>query len=152
MIAPAFGSLTPTFKKIAFSFAIPTIIFLGALYSVCLSHSWCFVFNLSSTVQSVSSRYIFFRIFRNSEHKHSNSFKAWATWCAIVATTWVGAFVLAEVIPFFSDLLSLMSSLFGQYFLSIPRGLNREFTGIWQIAGSDLFSGEWPILPFILAH
>lgn len=32
--APAFGSLTPTFKKIAFSFAIPTIVYLGSLYSV----------------------------------------------------------------------------------------------------------------------
>lgn len=34
IVAPAFGSLTETYKKIAFSFAIPTIIFLGALYSV----------------------------------------------------------------------------------------------------------------------
>jgi hypothetical protein len=34
--APAFGSLIPVYKKIAFSFAIPTIIFLGALYSVSL--------------------------------------------------------------------------------------------------------------------
>ena len=32
--APAFGSLQPTFKKIAFSFAIPAIIFLGSLYAV----------------------------------------------------------------------------------------------------------------------
>lgn len=34
MTAPAFGSLQPVYKKIAFSFAIPTIIFLGALYCV----------------------------------------------------------------------------------------------------------------------
>ena len=34
MVAPAFGSLTIIYKKIAFSFAIPTILFLGALYSV----------------------------------------------------------------------------------------------------------------------
>ena len=34
MTAPAFGSLEPVYKKIAFSFAIPTIIFLGSLYSV----------------------------------------------------------------------------------------------------------------------
>ena len=31
--APAFGSLVGNYKKIAFSFALPTIIFLGALYS-----------------------------------------------------------------------------------------------------------------------
>lgn len=32
--SPAFGSLQPVFKKAAFSFAVPTILFLGALYSV----------------------------------------------------------------------------------------------------------------------
>lgn len=35
MVAPAFGALTTLYKKIAFSFAIPTIIYLGALYAVC---------------------------------------------------------------------------------------------------------------------
>lgn len=39
--APAFGSLQPVFKKIAFSFAIPTIIFLGSLYSVSKSTLLC---------------------------------------------------------------------------------------------------------------
>lgn len=34
MTAPAFGSLQPTLKKIAFCFAIPTIVYLGSLYSV----------------------------------------------------------------------------------------------------------------------
>jgi len=96
--APAFGSLQPLYKKIAFSFAIPTIIFLGALYS------------------SVTSRFIFFRIFENSKHKHSNTPLAWGVWAAIVATTWIFAFVIAEVIPFFSDMLSLMSSLFDSWF------------------------------------
>ncbi|KAF7986701.1 hypothetical protein HWV62_20226 [Athelia sp. TMB] len=98
MVAPAFGSLTPLYKKIAFSFAIPTILYLGALYS------------------SVSSRYIFFRIFRNSHHRHSNTLIGWATWAGIVGATWVLAFVIAEVIPFFSDMLSLMSSLFDCWF------------------------------------
>ncbi|KAF7986928.1 hypothetical protein HWV62_12725 [Athelia sp. TMB] len=98
MVAPAFGSLTPTYKKIAFSFAIPTTLYLGALYS------------------SVSSRYIFFRIFRNSHHRHSNTLVGWATWAGIVGATWVLAFVIAEVIPFFSDMLSLVSSLFDCWF------------------------------------
>lgn len=34
IVAPAFGSLEPVYKKIAFSFAIPTIVYLGSLYSV----------------------------------------------------------------------------------------------------------------------
>jgi len=98
MTAPAFGSLQPLFKKIAFSFAIPTIIFLGALYC------------------SVSARFIFFKIFADSHHRYSNTFTGWATWSAIIAVTWVAAFVIAEVIPFFSDMLSLMSSLFDGWF------------------------------------
>lgn len=32
IVSPALGSLQLTFKKIAFCFAIPTIIYLGALY------------------------------------------------------------------------------------------------------------------------
>ncbi len=79
MTAPAFGSLQEPYKKIAFSFAIPTIVFLGSLYS------------------SVSARFVFFRIFRNSKHLHSNTVVGWATWVAILAATWVLAFIIAEV-------------------------------------------------------
>ena len=114
MTAPAFGSLQPIYKKIAFSFAIPTIVYLGSLYSVrpLLWHQ------LPAKIehqlqQSVSARFVFFRIFRNSHHRHSHTITAWSVWTAIVAVTWIFAFIIAEVIPFFNDLLSLMSSLFG---------------------------------------
>ncbi|KAJ7796881.1 transmembrane amino acid transporter protein-domain-containing protein [Mycena olivaceomarginata] len=103
--APAFGSLQPTYKKIAFSFAIPTIVYLGSLYS------------------SVSARFIFFRLFRNSKHKHSNTLIGWGAWAGIIAITWVAAFIIAEVIPFFSDMLSLMSSLFDGWFGFIYWGM-----------------------------
>jgi len=46
----------------------------------------------------------------------SNTLVGWASWAAILAVTWVFAFIIAEVIPFFSDLLSLMSSLFDSFF------------------------------------
>ncbi|EIW73966.1 hypothetical protein CONPUDRAFT_133595 [Coniophora puteana RWD-64-598 SS2] len=98
VVAPAVGSLQITYRKIAFSFVLPTILFLGSLYS------------------SVTSRFIFFRIFRNSHHRYSNTFVGWATWIGIVAGTWAVAFVIAEIIPFFSDMLSLMSSLFDGWF------------------------------------
>lgn len=96
--SPAFGSLTTTYMKIAFSFAIPTIIFLGVLYS------------------AVSSKFIFYNIFKGTPHISSNTVTGWAAWIAIVGGTWVAAFIIAEVIPFFSDLLSLMSSLFDAWF------------------------------------
>lgn len=97
--APAFGSLgNETYKKVSFSFMIPTIIFLGVLYA------------------SVSARFIFFRIFAGTRHLGSHTVVGWVTWAAILAVTWVLAFIIAEVIPFFNDLLSLMSSLFDSFF------------------------------------
>lgn len=97
--APAFGSLgNDLYKKVAFSFMIPTLIFLGVLYA------------------SVSARFVFFRLFDGTRHKGSHTVIGWASWAGILAATWIVAFIIAEVIPFFSDLLSLMSSLFDSFF------------------------------------
>lgn len=97
--APAFGSLgNDIYKKVSFSFMVPTLIFLGVLYA------------------SVSARFLFFRIFEGTRHKTSHTVVGWATWAGILAVTWVMAFIIAEVIPFFADLLSLMSSLFDSFF------------------------------------
>ncbi|KAI0024962.1 transmembrane amino acid transporter protein-domain-containing protein [Xylariomycetidae sp. FL0641] len=98
MTSPAFGSLQPIYKKIAFSFMIPTIIFLGVLYA------------------SVSARFLFFRIFQNSRHKNEHTVVGWATWAVILLGTWILAFIIANSIPFFSSLLSLLSSLFDSFF------------------------------------
>ncbi|KAF2496043.1 putative neutral amino acid permease [Lophium mytilinum] len=96
--APAFGSLEEPYLKISFSFMIPTLIFLGVLYA------------------SVSARFVFFSIFKNTKHYGSHTAVGWASWVGILAVTWVFAFIIAEVIPFFSYLLSLMSSLFDSFF------------------------------------
>jgi hypothetical protein len=97
--APAFGSLgNELFKKVSFTFMIPTLIFLGVLYA------------------SVSARFVFFRLFEGTRHKGNHTAVGWASWAGILAATWIVAFVIAEVIPFFSDLLSLMSSLFDSFF------------------------------------
>lgn len=97
--APAFGSLgNEMYKKVSFSFMIPTLIFLGVLYA------------------SVSARFVFFRLFAGTRHLGNNTLVGWMGWAAILAVTWVFAFIIAEVIPFFSDLLSLMSSLFDSFF------------------------------------
>lgn len=99
MVAPAFGSLgDDVYKKVSFSFMIPTIIFLGVLYA------------------SVSARFIFFRLFEGTRHKGNNTVIGWAAWGGILAALWVAAFIIAEVIPFFSDLLSIMSALFDSFF------------------------------------
>lgn len=97
--APAFGSLgTDLYVKVSFSFMIPTLIFLGVLYA------------------SVSARFIFFRLFKGTKHMGSHTLVGWLAWAGILAVLWVLAFIIAEVIPFFSDLLALMSSLFDSFF------------------------------------
>ncbi|KAF2739875.1 hypothetical protein EJ04DRAFT_426111 [Polyplosphaeria fusca] len=97
--APAFGSLgNEVYLKVSFSFMIPTLIFLGVLYA------------------SVSARFVFFRLFTGTRHMGNHTVVGWAAWGGILAATWVVAFIIAEVIPFFSDLLSLMSSLFDSFF------------------------------------
>lgn len=64
--APAFGSLEDLYKKVSFSFMIPTLIFLGVLYA------------------SVSARFIFFRIFQNSRHKNDHTILGWGVWTLIL--------------------------------------------------------------------
>lgn len=102
--SPAFGSLgNVLYKKISFSFMIPTIIFVGVLYA------------------SVSARFIFFRLFEGSDHKAKHTFLGWLSWILILLGCWIIAFIIAEIIPFFSDLLSIMSALFDSFLKRLVR-------------------------------
>jgi Transmembrane amino acid transporter protein len=129
--APAFGSLgNEVYLKVSFSFMIPTLIFLGVLYA------------------SVSARFVFFRLFRGSNHMGNHTIIGWASWAGILACTWILAFIIAEVIPFFSDLLSLMSSLFDSFFGFIFWGvaylrMRRADHGssFWKVRGIRGFVG-----------
>lgn len=93
MTAPAFGSLQDNYKKISFSFMIPTIIFLGTLYA------------------SVTARFVFFRLFNNSRHLNDHTVVGWGSWAGILLVTWIIAFIISQVIPFFSSrkLISITS-------------------------------------------
>lgn len=105
-VSPAFGALgNRTYELVSFSFMIPTLIFLGVLYA------------------SVSARFIFFNAFAGTRHLGSHTVVGWASWAGILACLWIFAWIIAEVIPFFSDLLSLMSSLFDSFFGFIFWGL-----------------------------
>ncbi|KAI5303192.1 hypothetical protein KEM56_007808 [Ascosphaera pollenicola] len=100
MTSPAFGSIANVvYRKIAFTFMIPTVVFGGVLYA------------------SVLARFIFFRIFGgDSRHKTSHTAMGWSTWALVLAVLWGLAFLVAEVIPVFNDLLSVTSSVFGSFF------------------------------------
>lgn len=120
-VAPAFGSLgNKTYQLVSFSFMIPTLIFLGVLYA------------------SVSARFVFFNFFTGTKHMGSHTVLGWASWTAILAVLWILAFIIAEVIPFFGDLLSLMSSLFDSFFGFIFWG-----TAYLRMRKADYGPGYW---------
>ncbi|KAF4983461.1 hypothetical protein FZEAL_1190 [Fusarium zealandicum] len=128
MVTPAFGVLTSVYKKVSYSFMIPTIIFVGCLYA------------------SVTGRFIFFRIFRDTEHVTSHTVKGWFWWAVILLGSWAASFLIAEVIPFFQSLLSVMSSLFNCWFGFIFWGV-----AYFRMRNADLKIGRTrqPILDYL---
>ncbi|PKY08609.1 putative amino acid transporter [Aspergillus campestris IBT 28561] len=96
--SPAILSLHPLMGKIAWGIAIPT----ATLSGVVLGHVAC--------------KYIYVRIFRGSDMMHQRSFLSIGSWVAICLVVWVLSWVVAESIPVFNNLLSLISALFGSWF------------------------------------
>lgn len=56
----------------------------------------------------VACKYIYVRIFRGSDKMHQRSFLSIGSWVAICLGVWVVSWVVAESIPVFNDLLSLI--------------------------------------------
>ncbi|KAF5013018.1 hypothetical protein FDECE_965 [Fusarium decemcellulare] len=100
--SPALLSAGHTVSKVAFGVALPVIFISGSINT------------------TVAARYIHGRIYQNSITKYVNTTKGWLTWLVLISiVTWIG-FVIAEAIPFFSDLVAITSSL-----------LNSGFTLYW---------------------
>ncbi|KAM3073697.1 hypothetical protein ACMFMF_006900 [Clarireedia jacksonii] len=97
--SPALSSAGVLVSKIAFGIAIPTIIIAGVIFG------------------HVASKYIFNRIFaQNPRHIHNRTLTATISWLGITLLLWVTAFIIALSIPFFNELLGLVSSLFASWF------------------------------------
>lgn len=120
IVSPALGSLNTLYTKISFSFTIPTIIILGVLYS------------------SVTSRFIFFRLFSGTKHLTTHTWFGWLSWSGIVLASWVLAFIVAESIPIFNDLIALMSALFSCWFGFLFWGI-----AYFQMRTEDYGPGWW---------
>ncbi|CAG8244756.1 unnamed protein product [Penicillium salamii] len=93
--SPAPSSAGPLMKRICFGLAIPTVYIAG----IVVGHVVC--------------KYVYVRILRNSSHMHRKSFVGIGTWVAIAGVLWTIAWIIAESIPVFNDLLSFISALFG---------------------------------------
>ncbi|UZJ56235.1 hypothetical protein CBS101457_005555 [Exobasidium rhododendri] len=92
--SPALLSAGTLISRIAFGVALPVIFISGSINSV------------------VIGRYIMDRAYANSVVKYVNTYKGWSVWLAMIGTITIIAWVIAEAIPFFNDLLSITSSLF----------------------------------------
>lgn len=92
--SPALLSAGDLIAKIAFGVALPVIFISGSINTVTVC------------------RYVMDRAFSNSVVKYVNTKKGWATWLTMIGIVTVIAWVIAEAIPFFNDLLGIISALF----------------------------------------
>lgn len=97
---------SPKMRKAIWGIAIPTIVLAGVIYG------------------HVAAKYIFARIFRNTRHLVKHTKTGMLAWLGITAVVWCIAFVIAESIPVFNNLLGLVAALFASWFsYGIPGGL-----------------------------
>ncbi|KAI7221023.1 N amino acid transport system protein [Hortaea werneckii] len=92
--SPALLSAGGTVSRIAFGVALPVIFISGSING------------------TVVCRYVVNRIWHNSPIKYTNTFAGWLVWIIVVGICTIIGWVVAEAIPFFNDLLSIISALF----------------------------------------
>ena len=92
--SPALLSTGPTVSKVAFGVALPVIFISGSINT------------------TVVCRYIHGGIFRKSVIRYVNTLKGRVTWIGLVCVVTVFGYIFAELVPFFSELLAIISSLF----------------------------------------
>ncbi|OGM46882.1 amino acid transporter [Aspergillus bombycis] len=102
--SPALGSAGTLIKKVAYGIALPGLV----VSTVIVLH--------------FSSKYIFVRVLRGSEHLTANSFKHWATWLSCTLATTISSYIIASAIPIFGDLVSLIGALLGTFMSFQPMG------------------------------
>lgn len=96
--SPALLSAGSTITKVAFGVALPVIFISGSINT------------------TVAARYIHGQIYKDSITRFVNTKKGWMTWLGLITVfTWI-SFVIAEAIPFFSDLIALTSCLLNSGF------------------------------------
>ncbi|EAW15188.1 neutral amino acid permease [Aspergillus clavatus NRRL 1] len=90
--SPALGSASPIVSKVAYGMALPTIIIAGVING------------------HIAFKYVYVRIFAGTDRMHKRDWVAVSSWVAIALSLWIIAWVIAEAIPVFSNLLSLIVS------------------------------------------
>ncbi|KAK4943192.1 hypothetical protein LTR10_017216 [Elasticomyces elasticus] len=121
--SPALDSASHVVKKVAYGVAIPTIVIAGVVNG------------------HVGVKYLYVRLLRNrtDDLMHQKSWKSYGIWVGICTASWLAAWLIAEAVPVFNDLLGLTSALFASWFTF---GLSGMF---W--IKMNLTRRSWKIVP-----
>lgn len=92
--SPALLSAGATVSRVAFGVALPVIFISGSINTI------------------VAGRFILHRAFEHSVVRYVNTPKGWGIWLMLISCFTIIAWIIAEAIPFFKDLLSVVSALF----------------------------------------
>lgn len=92
--SPALLSAGPLISRVVFGIALPVIFISGSINT------------------TVVCRYIHGKIYQDSIVRYVNTRKGWVTWLGLVFIVTILAWIIAEAIPIFSELLSIISALF----------------------------------------
>jgi hypothetical protein len=123
--SPALGSASPMVSKVAYGIALPTIIIAGVING------------------HIAFKYVYLRIFAGQDRIHKRDWVAVSSWVAIALSLWIIAWIIAEAIPVFSNLLSLIVSLFTFFFFTSITDLFRlPSSPPGSPTGSVVFSGS----------
>ncbi|OJJ58068.1 hypothetical protein ASPSYDRAFT_1178640 [Aspergillus sydowii CBS 593.65] len=117
--SPALGSTGPVLSKVAYGIAIPTIVIAGVING------------------HVACKYIYVRLFRGTDRMHQRSLLSIGTWVVIGLVLWTIAWIIAEAIPVFNDLLSLITALFASWFTYGMSGI------FWLFLNKGRYTESW---------
>ncbi|KAH7260705.1 transmembrane amino acid transporter protein-domain-containing protein [Fusarium redolens] len=92
--SPALLSVGTMLSRVAFGVALPVILISGSINT------------------TIVCRYIHGRYYRDSVVRFINTKKGWISWIILVCAVTAIAWIVAEAIPFFSELLSICATLF----------------------------------------
>ncbi|KAL7418998.1 hypothetical protein Q5752_006682 [Cryptotrichosporon argae] len=93
--SPALGSAGPLMKRVCYGIALPGLFVSVTIYCHC------------------GAKMLFVRLLRNSRHLTERTAVHWLVWLSTTGGSVIIAFILAEAIPFFNDLVTLVGALLG---------------------------------------
>ncbi|ORY82877.1 transmembrane amino acid transporter protein-domain-containing protein, partial [Leucosporidium creatinivorum] len=95
--SPALGSAGPLLKKVCYGIALPGLI-VGCVLNT-----------------HMPAKYVFLRFMKKSPYLNTSGWQHWGVWLACVLGCTTFSFLIAEAIPFFDSLVSLIGALLSTF-------------------------------------